>query len=635
MMIFKVAPESKKHSVYRVDEKQLTEPSSSVSDRPSPRYITVEFGLWILVVLVALVARLVNLDAAPLNHLEAREALQAWRAAMGQSMPDVGYSPLLFVGNTLLFALFGASDFAARLWPVLFGTCLVLVPCLFRRRVGRVGALIAGLYLCISPTAVFASRQLGDAMMVAVGGGTLVGAAVRFLETGRRSWLALSAIALALAMTAGPAVWGMVFALGLAAIATVWDGSGVRAAWLWESVRPHLGYAFAVGVVALLVFSTGLGWNVGGVGAVGDLLLDWLSREGTGAGSSIPLVLILYEPLALILGLVGLVWAARRSRRIGLLMGLWAVLGILILSLVPPRSPADAAWLVLPLALLGGALAESVRQTVRQSVVWRRLWPYASLAFGLWVYFYLRMTRYALYGDSNDLILSILALVFPVLLLLIVSLLFVFTAGQDDQEVLQEIVAGSRTVLRGALAGTLVALLAYTVSVGWGVAHVRPADPSEPLVSEPTSPQVHLLVQTLHDISWREARTYAMLSFVYVAPDDSVLTWYLRDFPKARRLETIGGLGQENTDPVLVTLSHVTEGEGTPSSWQDGTLAGQDFVLRTTWDPYNARCYWERDPVTDSVKWPPRCESLALWLFLRQSPKVTEPQEWADLWMRR
>jgi uncharacterized protein (TIGR03663 family) len=601
--------------------------------RAGKRVVTVEFGLWVLIALVALALRAVNLRAAPLSSLESREALHAWRAATGQGMPAVGYSPLLLVGNALLFSLVGASDTAARLWPVLFGTSLVLLPLLYRRRIGRMGALVAGICLTISPTALFASRQVDGAVIVAVGVGAIVGGAVRFLETGRRSWLGLSAIALALSMVTGSSVWGALLPGVLAATALIWDSPAARASWLWRSLRAHLRYAFLVGVVGGLALCTGFGWNVAGVGAVGDLLSGWLGRVAAPAKFSVLVLLAVYEPLALFLGVAGLIWAVRYGRRIGVFLGGWVALGIVTLLLVPPRSPVDVVWIVLPLALLAGAVVESVLQTSQGALTSRRLWPYAMLAFGLWVYFYLRITRYALYADANDLILGILALVFPVALLLFVSLLFVFTAGQEDQEVLREIVTGSRTVLHGAVVGTLVALAAYTASAAWGVAHVRAADPSELLVSEPTSPQVHILTDTLHEISWRETGTYADLAFAYASPGDSVVTWYLRDFPMARRVDILDGDGAIS-EPVLVTLRSEPAGEGSELTWQDPTLRGQDFVLARDWNPQNAGCYWERDPETDLAKWPPRCDLLARWLFLRQSPKQTQATQWAVLWVR-
>ena len=188
------------------------------TNQPASSRFTLEMALWIIVAVVALALRLAHLDAAPLNAREAREAMLAWRAATGQGMPEAGYSPFLFAANALLFWLFGASDALARLWPALFGSVLALTPFLLRQRIGRVGALAAGLYLAISPTALFASRQLDGTVVAAVGGMAFLGGLACFLDTGERLWLTLSAGGLALAVTASPSAYGLLLSLGLAGL---------------------------------------------------------------------------------------------------------------------------------------------------------------------------------------------------------------------------------------------------------------------------------------------------------------------------------------------------------------------------------------------------------------------------------
>ena len=320
----------------------------------APR-VTLEVALWVLIAAVAVVLRLVNLDAAPLDTREAREAMLAWRAALGQGMPSSDYSPWLFSANALLFSLCGASDALARLWPALFGSSLVLAPYFFRRRLGRVGALVAASYLAVSPMAVFASRQLNGAVLVAAGGAVLLGGVARFFDTGRRIWLALSAVGAALAVTSAPSAWGMLMALGLAVGIFIWVWSAAWTRWLWKSLRPHLTHALVAFLAAVLGFSTGMSWNLPGLGATGDLLAAWVSRLGQG-GSLNPLsLLVLYEPLAFLSGLVGLIWAIRRRHRLSIVLGLWVVLGIGLHSLMPGEAPTESVWLVLPLAMVGGS----------------------------------------------------------------------------------------------------------------------------------------------------------------------------------------------------------------------------------------------------------------------------------------
>ncbi|MBS3785000.1 MAG: hypothetical protein KGY78_11210, partial [Anaerolineae bacterium] len=102
-----------------------------------------EITLWVVVGLVALLMRIAQLDAAPLTANEAAGATAAWRAATGKGLPLTDYNPFLLACNSLLFAIFGASDTVARLWPALSGALLVLTPQLGRRSLGRVGALVA------------------------------------------------------------------------------------------------------------------------------------------------------------------------------------------------------------------------------------------------------------------------------------------------------------------------------------------------------------------------------------------------------------------------------------------------------------------------------------------------------------
>jgi uncharacterized protein (TIGR03663 family) len=609
--------------------------------KPKASRVTVEVALWVLVAAVAIVLRLVSLDAAPLDAREAREAMLAWRAASGQGMPSIDYSPLLFSANTFLFSLCGASDALARLWPTLFGSSLVLAPCFFRRRLGRVGALVAASYLAISPMAVFASRQLSGAVLVAVGGAALLSGAVRFFDTGRRMWLALSAAGVALAVTSASSAWGMLIALGLAVGVFVWVWSAAWVQWLWKSLRPHLARVLVAFLVVVLVFSTGMGWNLSGVGATGDLLAAWVSRLGQG-GSLNPLdLLILYEPLAFLSGLGGLIWAIRRRHRLGVILGLWVVLGIVLHSLMPDQAPTDSVWLVFPLAMLGGSAAEALVQRSRGAVKWRGTWPYAAAMFALWVYLYLRIVQYALRGDFSELLRGALAFAVPLLLLLLVAILFLLTAGSESREVLDEILAGMRKVLRGAAAGTCVMFLLVTFAAGWGCAHVRPADPREPLVVEPTALEMRGLVQTLQDISWRETGTATALAFVYETSPDSVLAWYLRDFGAAHRMEN---LRESDVTPAMTVVvnerrdclqGQVDQGDG---------LVGQDFALRRTWDIREIRCV-PRDPsryqnatnllqkVWCIVEEPPHCQALAGWLLLRQSPQAPNADEWAVLWI--
>jgi len=568
---------------------------NSKSPIPNPQSrITIEAALWVLVALVALALRLSHLDAAPLNEHEAREAMLAWRAATGQGMPQASYSPLLLAANALLFTLCGSSDTIARLWPALLGSVLPLTPFLFRRRIGRAGALVAGLYLAISPSALVASRQLDGAVLAAVGVMLFLGGLLRFLDTDNRSWLSLSAGGLALAITSSPLAYGLLLTLGLAWLILTW---------LRPTNEHTLRFTFDVSrltfdaLLTALALSTGLGWNLAGVGAVGDLLLDWLARFGPlSSPAASPLTLLaVYEPLTLLFGLGGLVWVVRRGQRFGALLGLWAGMGALLLSLMPGRAPLDTLWIILPLVLLAGIAVEALARSLQERGDWFGEGIYTPVTLILWAHAYLVLARYAASGEPSDLLLAVLVVALQVLL----GMMFVLVTRPD-------------AALRGAAAGVGILLLAITLSAGWGVAYVRPADPREPLLRAPTA-EVRDLVQTLRQLSWRETGIATTLPLVLEADPDSVLAWYLRDFSAAHRVES---LTAAEAGLALVTQR------------RDLALAeeyvGQDFVLRRSWNHDEIRCLWG---------WPPQCSAAVRWLLLRRTSSPPVADQWAVLWL--
>ena len=558
--------------------------------------ITIETALWVLVALVALVLRLSHLDAAPLNGREASEAVLAWRAATGQGMPQADYSPLLFTANALLFTLCGSSDSIARLWPALFGSMLPLAPLLFRRRIGRVGALATGLYLAFSPTALVGSRQL-DGTVVAVAGVMLfLGGLIRFFDTDAPSWLSLSALGLALAVTGGPSAYGLLLTFGL-----VWLTFYVlRFTFHVSRFTPHASRFSLVFLLAVLALSTGLGWNLAGLGAAGDQLLAWIGRFGSvSSPAASPLtILAVYEPLALLFGLGGLVWAVRRGHRFGVLLGLWAGLAALLLSLMPGRTPLDGLVILAPLAMLAGVAVESLSQSLRERGDWFGEGVYVPVTLILWAHTYLVLARYAARGEPTDLLLALLV----VALQAVLGTMFALATRPN-------------AALRGAAVGIGILLLAVTVSAGWGVARVRPADPRELLASEPTATEVRDLVQTLRELSWRKTGIPTTLPLAFEAGPDSVLAWYLRDFSGAHRVES---LTADEADLVLVTQRH-------DLALAEGEYVGQDFVLRRSWDPAKARCIWG---------WPPHCSATVGWLLTRSTSSPPVADQWAVLWLR-
>jgi uncharacterized protein (TIGR03663 family) len=567
--------------------------------------LNVETGLWVLLVALALSMRLAQLGASPLTALEAREATLSWRAATGEGLPITDYNPVLLAGNGLLFTLLGSSDWLARFLPALFGAPLALSPLLFRQHVGRVGALATGLYLAISPTALAASRQLAGTTIAATGAMMCVGGLVRFFETKDRGWLTLAAVGLALAVTSGATAYALLLPLGLvwAVLSRPWSRGRASVHWDCIShVRPHALQFLVTFAMALFALCTGLGWNLSGVGAVGGLLVDWFGRfrPSPSPGASPLTLLIVYELLGLTFGIGGLILGLRRGEQLAASVGLWGGLELLLLALMPGRMPTDLLWAVLPLAFLTGIVVEILLQDWSRSDAALRA-VYAALVLALWVYAYLMLGRYAAYGDRADLALAVIAVVVQALL----GLSFGLALGPVG-------------TLRAATGATGVALLAFTLSAGWGVAYEHPADPREALLTEPTAMGVHDLAQTLTDLSWQQTGMPTTLEFAFEAPEDSVLAWYLRGFERAHRVDRLDGVKRDTHRMILVTRGR----DEIASAVAEGEYAGQDFAVRRQWSPQALGCRF----------WDSGCNVAFGWLLFRDAPPLPEAVEWATLW---
>jgi uncharacterized protein (TIGR03663 family) len=569
---------------------------------------TGELGVWVLIGLVALAMRVAQLDAAPFDAHEASAGMRAWRAATGQSLPAADYNPVLLVGNSLLFVLMGASDTAARLWPALFGAVLAVSPVLLRRRLGRIGALAAAVFLTLSPTALVASRQLRGTVVAAAGVMVFLGGLVRFLETERARWVTLSAIGLALGLGSGASAYGLLVPLAGAWLSLTLLGPdedrsnlGYHVSGL-KSHAPQFALVFSAALVAL---ATGLGWNLAGLGAVGGLFGEWLERFGPGVGpaASLLTLLVVYESLALVLGVAGLAWGVMREDRLATLLGLWVALAVALLTVMPGRSPTDLLWLVLPLALLAGRAVEEVMGDRWVGTSALHL-IYGTIILVLWAYFYLMLAHYAAFGDRTDLVLALIAVVLQAVLGVSFGL----------------VLGGERTV-RMALGATGVALLTMTVSAGWGAAYRRPTDPREALTSRATAVNVRDLIDTLRALSWEETGMPHTLRFTFEADEDSVLAWYLRDFDMGRRVDELEDADLEDLGHVVVTQGHDA---ALLTSGDEMTYAGQDFPLWREWSPREIGCrFWQQG-----------CNRAIDWLLFREGVPLPEPGEWVTLWRR-
>lgn len=168
--------------------------------------------LLLLALVLALSMRLVNLNQPSLTDNEAQLALQAFGVVKGQST-NIGGQPGYVALTSLLFFIFGSSNFFARLWPALFGAGLVLVPCLFRKHMDdEVGVLLAFI-IALEPGLIALSRTADGAMITI----TALLTAIGFLFNKK---IVPSGILFAVSMAGSEKFWPLVLALGITGLVT-------------------------------------------------------------------------------------------------------------------------------------------------------------------------------------------------------------------------------------------------------------------------------------------------------------------------------------------------------------------------------------------------------------------------------
>ena len=153
--------------------------------------------------ILALGTRLWDLGGRALHYDEILHAWYSWLYTRDFNYVHnpLTHGPLLYHVGAATYTLIGSSEFAARLVPALFGAALVVMPWLFRKELGRYGALAVSLFLLASPTVLYFSRFMRNDVYMAVWAVALLALAVRYIER-PRTWM----------LFAWAVIWALTFA---------------------------------------------------------------------------------------------------------------------------------------------------------------------------------------------------------------------------------------------------------------------------------------------------------------------------------------------------------------------------------------------------------------------------------------
>jgi uncharacterized protein (TIGR03663 family) len=123
-----------------------------------------ELIAYLVIFLIAVFTRFYALGDRVMSHdesLHTRYSYNLYADGIFQHTPLM-HGPILFHVTAFFYFMFGDNDFTARLYPAILGVALVLMPFLFRRWLGRTGALLTSIMLLVSPLIMYYNRYIRE-----------------------------------------------------------------------------------------------------------------------------------------------------------------------------------------------------------------------------------------------------------------------------------------------------------------------------------------------------------------------------------------------------------------------------------------------------------------------------------------
>lgn len=489
------------------------------------RKYSLESLAYLLAFLLALALRFAALARLPLNDQEAALALQSLSVARGTPI-ELGPQPGYVMLTGALFFLTQATNFTARFWPALAGSLLAIAPFFFRRSLGRGAALFLAFALALDPALAALSREANSSILALTF--VLLAAGCYFERSS--AWAGIFA---GLGLLGGQYLWPGIIAVALAA----WVSGSFRkpAESVAEEIpdpsladtgplvlsRPFdLRRAAVAFVLTLLAAGTlFLRWPSGLSAMVASLpayLSTWVTPTLISPVLMV-LALILYQPLALILGLWGGFGGLARRDPLDRFLLLWWLIALVLAMINPGRQVPDVAWSLIPIWAL--AARQGVRLFALTLDAREMLTPtlyQALLAFVLLVFIWMSLAAIANPDLSEESTVRLAAIGGALVLLILTSLLMR--------------IGWSAVAMRsGLIWGLGLVIILYSVSATWHSAGLSKETTAEFYRSAAAIKDDDLLVRTLGTLAMEHNGNRNVVDVVVAGISSPALKWSLRD----------------------------------------------------------------------------------------------------------
>jgi len=174
------------------DEKRTWLDRTPISAFP---WLTVEALIFGLILLLAVVTRFYDLGTRAMSHDESLHTYFSYQLYQGQGYQHnpMMHGPLQFHLIALSYFLFGSSDFVARIPAATFSILGIAAIWIWRRYLGRSGALVAALMAVISPLLLYYARYTREDSYVSLSLFVMLYSILRYFETGKPKYVYLIA----------------------------------------------------------------------------------------------------------------------------------------------------------------------------------------------------------------------------------------------------------------------------------------------------------------------------------------------------------------------------------------------------------------------------------------------------------
>jgi hypothetical protein len=491
-----------------------------------PGKFTIEYGIYCLAFLIALGIRFLVLGTSFLSDQEATWALQALNLARN-SHALIGAQPAYVLLTSALFYVFPSSDGLARLWPALVGSLLAVSPFMFRKHLGRIAALCLAFFLALDPGLVAAARQADGAML-----------AVTFVVLTFGFYLeckpALMGICAGLAILSGPALWpglvGLALISGWSALARPADKNNQAVKKDVEDSTPGAATLppiyWRVGLIwaAATLFIVGTVFFIApqGLGAIFTSLTTYLKGWGVAPVFS-PLRMLaavaIYSPLALLLGLAGVILGFVHNEKIDRFLSSWLLVALLLAIFYPARQVTDLVWPLIPLLALAARAIAGMRLGLTED--WYISLGQMGLVFALLAFTWLNVSWLINANPgglaSSDMQIHLGGIAGALLLIVVISIMVVWGWTL-------------RTASIGLAGAMAIVLFIFTLSGTFNAAGLGNSPSAELWRSSPFVQEGGLLKTSLGDISeWNTGRR-DWLDLSVISLPSPALHWMLRNW---------------------------------------------------------------------------------------------------------